>query len=173
MANFNKVILLGNLTRDPERHLTPSGTPVVSFGLAVNTPRAGSSSTGVGGRTALLNGGKTSALSMWSRLVARRKRPVSISRKGVPRSLKGACNGAVGTGRTARNGASMRSWPTGFTSCRGGVRMGWSARVPAPHVRGRRALCCLSRRTIYRFEAYDDGRRITKQGTPCWHLLRL
>jgi single-strand DNA-binding protein len=36
MANFNKVILLGNLTRDPELRYTPSGTPVASFGLAVN-----------------------------------------------------------------------------------------------------------------------------------------
>jgi single-strand DNA-binding protein len=36
MASFNKVILLGNLTRDPEMRYTPSGTPVASFGLAVN-----------------------------------------------------------------------------------------------------------------------------------------
>jgi single-strand DNA-binding protein len=40
MASFNKVILLGNLTRDPELRYTPSGTPVASFGLAVNTQRA-------------------------------------------------------------------------------------------------------------------------------------
>ena len=36
MASFNKVILLGNLTRDPEMRYTPSGTPVASFGMAVN-----------------------------------------------------------------------------------------------------------------------------------------
>ena len=36
MASFNKVILLGNLTRDPDMRYTPSGTPVASFGLAVN-----------------------------------------------------------------------------------------------------------------------------------------
>lgn len=54
MANFNKVILLGNLTRDPELCFTPSGTPVVSFGLAVNTPRTGSSSTGGGGVACIL-----------------------------------------------------------------------------------------------------------------------
>jgi single-strand DNA-binding protein len=36
MANFNKVILLGNLTRDPELRYTPNGTPVATFGLAVN-----------------------------------------------------------------------------------------------------------------------------------------
>ena len=36
MANFNRVILAGNLTRDPELSYTPSGTPVCKFGLAVN-----------------------------------------------------------------------------------------------------------------------------------------
>ena len=36
MAGFNKVILIGNLTRNPELRYTPSGTPVASFGLAVN-----------------------------------------------------------------------------------------------------------------------------------------
>jgi single-strand DNA-binding protein len=36
MASFNKVILLGNLTRDPQMRYLPSQTPVVDFGLAVN-----------------------------------------------------------------------------------------------------------------------------------------
>ncbi|MFC1781202.1 single-stranded DNA-binding protein [Planctomycetota bacterium] len=36
MSNFNKVILLGNLTRDPQLSYTPSQTAVVDFGLAVN-----------------------------------------------------------------------------------------------------------------------------------------
>ncbi|MBI5393757.1 MAG: single-stranded DNA-binding protein [Verrucomicrobia bacterium] len=36
MASFNKVILLGNLTRDPERSYTPKGTAMTKFGLAVN-----------------------------------------------------------------------------------------------------------------------------------------
>ncbi|MFC1756031.1 single-stranded DNA-binding protein [Patescibacteria group bacterium] len=34
--SVNKVILIGNLTRDPELRYTPQGTPVVSFGLATN-----------------------------------------------------------------------------------------------------------------------------------------
>ena len=34
--NINKVILAGNLTRDPEVRYLPSGTPVTSFRLAVN-----------------------------------------------------------------------------------------------------------------------------------------
>ena len=36
MASFNKVILAGNLTRDPELRYTPKGTAVATIGLAVN-----------------------------------------------------------------------------------------------------------------------------------------
>lgn len=36
MANFNKVILAGNLTRDPELRYTPKGTAVARIGLAIN-----------------------------------------------------------------------------------------------------------------------------------------
>ena len=36
MASFNKVLLMGNLTRDPELRYTSGGTAVASFGLAVN-----------------------------------------------------------------------------------------------------------------------------------------
>jgi len=36
MASFNKVILMGNLTRDPQVRYTGSGTAVTDVGLAVN-----------------------------------------------------------------------------------------------------------------------------------------
>ena len=36
MPNLNRVLLMGNLTRDPELRYLPSNTPVVSLGLAVN-----------------------------------------------------------------------------------------------------------------------------------------
>lgn len=39
MASFNRVILVGNLTRDPELRHTPSNTPVTEIGLAVNDRR--------------------------------------------------------------------------------------------------------------------------------------
>jgi single-strand DNA-binding protein len=39
MANFNKVILAGNLTRDPELRYTPKGTAVAKFTLAINRTR--------------------------------------------------------------------------------------------------------------------------------------
>ena len=36
MANLNKVMLIGNLTRDPELRVTPKGTAICQFSLAVN-----------------------------------------------------------------------------------------------------------------------------------------
>src|SRR6266436_4823391 len=36
MANFNKVILAGNLTRDPELRYTPKGTAIARIGMAIN-----------------------------------------------------------------------------------------------------------------------------------------
>ncbi|MEE2923418.1 MAG: single-stranded DNA-binding protein [bacterium] len=36
MAAFNKVILMGNLTRDPELRYTPDGMAICNFGIAVN-----------------------------------------------------------------------------------------------------------------------------------------
>jgi single-strand DNA-binding protein len=36
MASLNKVLLVGNLTRDPELRATPKGNTVAQFGLAVN-----------------------------------------------------------------------------------------------------------------------------------------
>ena len=36
MASYNKVIMMGNLTRDPQLSYLPSQTPVVEFGLASN-----------------------------------------------------------------------------------------------------------------------------------------
>lgn len=43
MASFNRVILLGNLTRDPELRYIPSGTAVTEIGLAVNDRRKNAS----------------------------------------------------------------------------------------------------------------------------------
>lgn len=39
MASFNKVLIIGNLTRDPELRYTPKGTAVAEIGLAVNERR--------------------------------------------------------------------------------------------------------------------------------------
>lgn len=39
MSSFNKIILVGNLGRDPELRYTPQGTPVCSFSMATNEKR--------------------------------------------------------------------------------------------------------------------------------------
>ena len=39
MASYNRVVLVGNLTRDPELRYIPSGTAVTEIGLAVNDRR--------------------------------------------------------------------------------------------------------------------------------------
>ncbi|HAW60096.1 MAG TPA: single-stranded DNA-binding protein [Actinobacteria bacterium] len=39
MASLNRVVLIGNLTRDPELRFTPSGTSVANFGIAINRRR--------------------------------------------------------------------------------------------------------------------------------------
>lgn len=36
MPALNKVLLMGHLTRDPELRVTPKGTPICQFGLAIN-----------------------------------------------------------------------------------------------------------------------------------------
>jgi single-strand DNA-binding protein len=41
MANLNKVLLMGNLTRDPEVRYTPKGTAVAELGIAVNRTYSG------------------------------------------------------------------------------------------------------------------------------------
>jgi single-strand DNA-binding protein len=41
MANLNRVLLIGNLTRDPEVRYTPKGTAVTEIGLAVNRTYSG------------------------------------------------------------------------------------------------------------------------------------
>ena len=40
MASLNRVVLAGNITRDPELRFTQEGTPVANFGLAVNRVRS-------------------------------------------------------------------------------------------------------------------------------------
>jgi len=42
MASYNKVILMGNLTRDPETRVTPNGSTICKIGLAVNRTYTGS-----------------------------------------------------------------------------------------------------------------------------------
>lgn len=46
MASLNRVILIGNLTRDPELRFTPNGAPVANFGIAINRRKRADGSDG-------------------------------------------------------------------------------------------------------------------------------
>ena len=67
MASFNRVILVGNLTRDPELRYIPSGTAVTEVGLAVNDRR----------KNARVNGSTKLRSSMSRSGPARRKSPAN------------------------------------------------------------------------------------------------
>src|SRR5215204_2343832 len=47
MVSFNRVVLAGNLTRDPELRFTQEGVPVANFSIAVNRVRSRSKSEAV------------------------------------------------------------------------------------------------------------------------------
>lgn len=47
MASFCKVIMMGNLTRDPELRQTSAGVPVCAFSLAINRPYKSNGEQGV------------------------------------------------------------------------------------------------------------------------------
>ena len=73
MASFNRVILVGNLTRDPELRYIPSGTAVSDIGLAVND------------RVKQRRYGSTKPRSSTSRCgAARPKSPTNISARARP-----------------------------------------------------------------------------------------
>jgi single-strand DNA-binding protein len=75
MASFNKVIIAGNLTRDPELRYTPKGTAMARIGLAVN--RVYTSMRAVKRRKRL-------RLLTWMPLAARLKSCGQYMKKGRP-----------------------------------------------------------------------------------------
>ena len=61
MVSFNRVVLAGNLTRDPELRFTGGGIPVCEFGLAVNRVRSKNEEVDFFDVTALRELGETMA----------------------------------------------------------------------------------------------------------------
>jgi single-strand DNA-binding protein len=66
-VSFNKVIVVGNLGRDPELRYTPQGTPVCSFSVASNERRKGSD-------------GEFQDLTTWFRVSAWGKQAETVSK---------------------------------------------------------------------------------------------
>ena len=73
-ANINRVVLVGNLTRDPEMKHLPSGTALCSLRIAVNTPHA---------RTGRASG-RTSRTTSTCRCGAPGRELCAVPRQGAP-----------------------------------------------------------------------------------------
>ena len=90
MANINRVVLVGNLTRDPELRHTPSGTAVCKLRLAVNTRRKDAADRRVGREAELLRRHRLGQPGRELRAVplegppGRRRRPPRLARVGGP-----------------------------------------------------------------------------------------
>src|SRR5215813_6038088 len=97
MANFNKVILAGNLTRDPEVRYTPKGTAIAKLGMAIN-------------RTWKTETGETKEEVTFVDVDAFGRQAEVISqylKKGPPFSSKGASSSINGTtNKPAKNAAA-------------------------------------------------------------------
>ncbi len=69
MASLNRVILIGNLTRDPELRFTPSGSPVAGFGLREATFASLLTLYGLGADKGALLGAMMSAQAVMTAVV--------------------------------------------------------------------------------------------------------
>ena len=112
-ANINRVVLVGNLTRDPELRHTPSGMAVCSLRIAVNTRRKDSST---GQWTEKPN---YFDITVWGN---QGESCAQYLAKGRPVGSTAASNGASGTRRTARSARRSRSSPTPSSSSAGAVK---------------------------------------------------
>ena len=107
-ANINSVVLVGNLTRDPELRHTPSGTAVCSLRLAVNIAAQGRGDRPVGRQAELLRHHRLGPAGRELRAVPRQGPPGGRRRAGS--------SGASGRRRTARSARRSRSSPTTSSS---------------------------------------------------------
>jgi hypothetical protein len=106
MANLNRVLLIGNCTRDPDLRYTPKGTPVAEIGLAVNRVY---SAEDVG--------------------AARQKSRHNISEKALLSSSKAASNWTLGTINKLVRNALDCVWSRKTCNCWGAVRTAEPPRV--------------------------------------------
>jgi len=80
MANFNKVILIGNLTRDPELKYTPKGSAVCDISLAINRTFGGQDGTEKKEETTFVD------VTLWGRVA---EVAGEYCRKGAPLGVEG------------------------------------------------------------------------------------
>jgi single-strand DNA-binding protein len=116
MASLNRVVLVGNLTRDPELKFTTAGKPVARLGLAVNrqpyTNDAGERIEGVDFFNIVVFGRQAETANQYLRkgagvAIDGRLRGGRSPERAVPAARRRAGPGR--TGRTGRTGRPARS----------------------------------------------------------------
>ena len=93
--SFNKIIIVGNLGRDPELRYTPQGTPICNFSVATN-PRD--------------RAGETQDITTWFRVTAWGRQAENASKylsKGRPVYVEGRLRVEEWTDRDGRNRYSL------------------------------------------------------------------
>ena len=96
MPALNKVLLMGNLTRDPELRVTPKGTPICQFALAIN-------------RQFKMESGESREEVIYVDVEAWGKQGETIAKyctKGPPCTSKAASSSTSGKTRTPRKSAA-------------------------------------------------------------------
>src|ERR687885_451639 len=123
MVSFNRVVLAGNLTRDPELRFTSNGIPVCEFGIAVNRVRSKSEEVDFFDITAWRELGETIAnykkkgdpilvegrlqYRTWEAQDGSRRSKVDVVADNV--QFLGRSGDGGGEGATAASGAGQRS----------------------------------------------------------------
>ena len=116
MAGFNKVILIGNLTRNPELRYTPNSTPVAALGLAVSRRYK--------------QGDDLKEEVCFVDIVVFGSRPNTVDStlaKGTASSWMADCSSGVGKRKTVRSAASMKWSLRRSHFSRAGRRRRWPA----------------------------------------------
>ncbi|HYX30348.1 MAG TPA: single-stranded DNA-binding protein [Pyrinomonadaceae bacterium] len=119
--SFNKIILVGNLGRDPELRYTPQGTPVCSFSLATNERRKDR------------NTGENNDITTWFRVTLWGRQAETASQylqRGRPVYIEGRLRVEEYTDRDGNKRHSLEVNATDMQFIGGGVR-GEDAGAPA------------------------------------------
>ena len=120
--SFNKIILVGNLGRDPELRYTPQGTPVCSFSLATNERRKD--------RTTGENNDVTTwfSVTLWGRQAETASQYLS---RGRPVYIEGRLRVEEWTDRDGKPRHTLEVHATDMQFIGGGARSDEAGAVPA------------------------------------------
>ncbi len=121
--SFNKIIIVGNLGRDPELRYTPQGTPVCSFSLATNEKRKDKT-------------GEMQDLTTWFKVTLWGRQAETASQyltKGRPIYIEGRLRVEEWTDRDGKPRQTLEVHATEMQFIGGGGQGGGGGRMEEPH----------------------------------------